>query len=98
MHFSPVCSVYCFSSHRQGVCCRPFTIKTNKQNINVLFKLKLISSANGDIRKKKNGVIAEPNAGSISIPFHFKKKNDIVTAGTNDEYFVCGYILNGKQD
>ena len=75
-----------------------FTIesKTNTQNINGPFKLKLISSANGDTKAKKTGLIAEPNPGSISIPFHFKKKNDIVTAGTNDEYFVCGYILNGK--
>ena len=74
-----------------------FTIesKTNTQNINGPFKLKLISSANGDTKAKKTGVI-EPNPGSISIPFHFKKKNDIVTAGKNDEYFVCGYILNGK--
>ena len=75
-----------------------FTIesKTNTQNINGPFKLKLISSANGDTKAKKTGVISEPNPGSISIPFHFKNKNDIVTAGTNDEYFVCGYILNGK--
>jgi hypothetical protein len=48
-----------------------FTIesKTNTQNINGPFKLKLISSANGDTKAKKTGVIAEANPGSISIPW-----------------------------
>ncbi len=75
-----------------------FTIesKTNTQNTNGPFKLKLITSANGDTKAKKTGVISEPNPGSIDIPFNFKKKNHIVTAGINDEYFVCGYILDAK--
>jgi len=75
-----------------------FTVEsiTNVQNTNGPFKLKLITSANGDTKAKKTGVISEPNPGSIDIPFNFKKKNGIVTAGINDEYFVCGYILDAK--
>jgi uncharacterized protein YpmB len=76
---------------------KQFTIES-KTNIetNEPVKLKLIASANGETKAKKTGVISEPNSGTISIPFNFKKKNDLVTAGFHDEYFVCGYILNSK--
>lgn len=76
-----------------------FTIesKTNLQDVNDPIKLKLIASANGDTKAKKTGVIAEPNSGIISVPFNFKKKNDIVTAGYHDEFFVCGYVLDAKK-
>ena len=59
-------------------------------------KLKLLASANGETKAKKTGVMSEPNSGIVSVPFSFKNKNDIVTAGFHDEYFVCGYILDAK--
>jgi len=70
--------------------------KTITQNLNEPIKLKVIASANGETRAKKTSSISEPNSGPINIPFQFKNKNDIVTAGHNDEYFVCGYILDAK--
>lgn len=75
-----------------------FTVesKTTTQNLNGPIKLKVIASANGETKAKKTSSISEPNSGTINIPFQFKKKNDIVTAGVNDEYFVCGYILDAK--
>ena len=59
-------------------------------------KLKVITSVNGETKVKKTGAFTAPNSGIISVPFDFKKKNDIVTAGVNDEYFVCGYMVDAK--
>jgi len=70
--------------------------KTITQNLNEPIKLKVIASANGDTKAKKTSSISDPSSGPINIPFQFKNKNDIVSAGYNDEYFVCGYILSGK--
>lgn len=70
--------------------------KTSVQNLNHPIKLKVIASANGDTKAKKTSSISEPSSGPINIPFQFKNKNDIVSAGYNDEYFVCGYILDAK--
>ena len=70
--------------------------KTITQNLNEPIKLKVIASANGETKAKKTSSISEPNSGPINIPFQFKNKNDIVSAGHNDEYFVCGYILDAK--
>jgi uncharacterized protein YpmB len=76
---------------------KQFTIESNtKIGSSEPIKLKLLASANGETKAKKTGVISEPNSGIISVPFNFKNKNDIVTAGFHDEYFVCGYILNSK--
>ena len=61
-------------------------------------RFKVIASANGETTAKKTSPISEPNLGTIDIPFHFKKVNDIVTVGFHDEYFVCGYILDAKTD
>ncbi len=77
-----------------------FTIQSNTdvQNVNDPIKLKLIASANGETIAKKTSSIPEPNLGTIDVPFHFKKVNDIVTVGYHDEYFVCGYILDAQTD
>ena len=75
-----------------------FTIdsQTNTQDVKGPIKFKVITSANGETTAKKTSTISEPNLGTIDIPFHFKKVNDIVTVGFHDEYFVCGYILDAK--
>lgn len=76
---------------------KQFTVESNtKIASNEPIKLKLVASANGEIKAKKTGVISDPSSGIISVPFSFKKKNDIVTAGFHDEYFACGYIINSK--
>ena len=77
-----------------------FTLQTdtNTGNVNGPIKFKILASANGDTKVRKTGSITAPGAGVISIPFDFKTKNEIVTAGFHDEYFVCGYILDGKTD
>jgi hypothetical protein len=75
-----------------------FTIdsQANTQSVKGPIKFKVITSANGETTAKKTSTISEPNLGTIDIPFHFKKVNDIVTVGFHDEYFVCGYILDAK--
>ena len=99
------CSLMCFSlvftfmtAADKTYAADLFTIesKTNIQNVDGPIKFKLIASSNGDTKTKKTGVISEPNSGIISVPFNFNKKNDIVTAGYHDEFFVCGYVLDAK--
>jgi uncharacterized protein YpmB len=87
-----------FFTGLEAFAAKQFTIesKTNVGSSEPI-KLKLLASANGETKAKKTGVISEPNSGIISVPFNFKKKNNIVTAGFHDEYFVCGYILNAKK-
>lgn len=77
-----------------------FTLQTdtNTGNVKGPIKLKVLASANSETKVKKTGTITAPNSGIISIPFDFKTKNEIVTAGFHDEYFVCGYILDAKTD
>lgn len=58
--------------------------KTSVQNLNHPIKLKVIASANGDTKAKKTSSISDPSSGPINIPFQFKNKNDIVSAGYND--------------
>ena len=75
-----------------------FTIdsKTSVQNTQGPIKFKVIASANGETIAKKTSSISDPSVGTIDIPFHFNKVNDIVSVGFHDEYFVCGYILDAK--
>jgi hypothetical protein len=86
-----------FLTGQQVFAAKQFTVESNTKIVSSdPVKLKLLASANGDTKAKKTGVITDPSSGMISVPFSFKKKNDIVTAGFHDEYFVCGYILNAK--
>jgi hypothetical protein len=58
-------------------------------------KLKVVAFAN-DETKTTNIDIDEKNSKVVTVPFSFNKKNDVVTVGHNDEYFVCAYNLESK--
>ena len=95
---SLVTTIFAIVSEEKVFAADSFTIdsQTNTQDVKGPIKFKVISSANGETTAKKTSTISEPNLGTIEIPFHFKKVNDIVTVGFHDEYFVCGYILDAK--
>jgi hypothetical protein len=38
--------------------------------------------------------IDDPNSDTVTVSFDFGQKNDIVTVGRGDEFFVCAYALN----
>ena len=58
-------------------------------------KLKVVASANGETGTRYlNGNDLNSNLAIVS--FEFNKKNDIVTVGSADEYFVCAYALDPK--
>jgi hypothetical protein len=74
-----------------------FTIgaKINLQKLNDVGKLKVVASANGDTQVK-NVTGNDLKSKSTTVTFRFNQKNDIVTAGSRDEYFVCAYALNAN--
>jgi hypothetical protein len=67
--------------------------KINLQKLNDVGKLKVVASANGDTQVK-NVTGNELKSKSTTVSFRFNQKNNIVTAGDRDEYFVCAYALN----
>ena len=69
--------------------------KINLKNLDNPQKLKLVVYSNGkNITKYLTGNDLRSNAATAS--FQFDQKNDLVTAGNNDEYFVCAYDLNAQ--
>jgi hypothetical protein len=58
--------------------------------------LKVIAFANGESEVKFIDNIQDMKSKSISVPFIFETTNDLVTVGTNDEYFVCAYDIETK--
>jgi hypothetical protein len=69
--------------------------KINLQKLNDVGKLKVVVSANGDTQVK-NVTGNDLKSKSTTASFRFNQKNDIVTAGGRDEYFVCAYALNAE--
>ena len=56
-------------------------------------KLKVVASANGETATKYlTG--NDLNSNSAAVSFEFNEKNDIVSVGSRDEYFVCAYAIN----
>ena len=56
-------------------------------------KLKVVASANGETGTKYlTG--DNLNSNSATVSFEFNEKNDIVSVGSRDEYFVCAYALD----
>jgi hypothetical protein len=67
--------------------------KIDLNSLNYPDKLKIVASANGQTDTKY--LIGDDlNSDKASISFKFNEKNDIVTVGSRDEYFVCAYALN----
>ncbi len=56
-------------------------------------KLKVVASANGETGTKYlTG--NDLNSNRAIVSFEFNEKNDIVTVGSRDEYFVCAYAID----
>jgi hypothetical protein len=56
-------------------------------------KLKVVASANGETGiKYLTGNDLNSNIATVS--FEFNEKNDIVSVGSRDEYFVCAYAID----
>ena len=84
------------------------TIKTkiNLNNIDIKNhdQLKLVSYLNGegkttyiDLEKNKNKINLKDN--SLTVNLKFNKSNDISQVMFDDEYYVCGYVIdNDKSD
>lgn len=67
--------------------------KIDLQSLNNPDKLKVVASANGEIGTKYlTGNDLKSNI--VTVSFEFNEKNDIVTAGKSDEYFVCSYVID----
>jgi hypothetical protein len=81
------------------------TIKTkiNFNNIDIKNhdELKLVSYLNGegkityiDLKESKNKI--NPKDNSLTIDLKFNKSNDISQVMFDDEYYVCGYVIDDK--
>ncbi|MGI0021219.1 MAG: hypothetical protein ACRD9Q_00005 [Nitrososphaeraceae archaeon] len=66
--------------------------KINLEELNNPDKLKVVASANGD-NETKYLTGNELNSNTATVSFEFNQKNDVVTVGGRDEYFVCAYAL-----
>lgn len=67
--------------------------KIDLKSLSLPDKLKVVASANGEIGTKYlTG--NELNSDSATVSFEFNKKNDVVTVGNSDEFFVCAYALD----
>lgn len=67
--------------------------KIDLKSLNLPDKLKVVASANGETDTKYL-IGNDLNSNSATVSFEFNEKNDIVTIGTGDEYFVCAYALD----
>ena len=81
------------------------TIKTkiNLNNIDIKNhdELKLVSYLNGegkityiDLKESKNKI--SPKDNSLTVDLKFNKSNDISQVMFDDEYYVCGYVIDDK--
>ncbi|TLX89803.1 MAG: hypothetical protein E6K97_04575 [Thaumarchaeota archaeon] len=72
-----------------------FTIdpKIDLKKLNNPQKLKVVAYSTGQ-NKTKYLTGNDLNSNTATVSFQFNQKNDLVTAGHSDEYFVCAYDLN----
>jgi len=68
-------------------------VKINLKSLNNPDKLKVVASANGE-NQTKYLMGNDLTSNTASVPFEFDQKNDIVTVGRGDEYFVCAYAID----
>ena len=62
--------------------------------------IKLVPFINGEIQTKTIDIKNDVKSSKISIkthPFEFIKSNEVSKIDSEDEYFVCGYILKKDQ-
>ncbi|MDW3605414.1 MAG: hypothetical protein QOK67_10265 [Nitrososphaeraceae archaeon] len=76
-------------------------IKINLNNINIKNheRLKLVAYLNGegqttyiDLKESKNKINLQDN--SLTVNLKFNKSNDISQVKFDDEYYVCGYVID----
>jgi hypothetical protein len=68
-------------------------VKIDLKSLNNPSILKVVASANGDNETKYlTNKILDSNSAAVS--FEFNQKNEIVTVGSRDEYFVCAYAID----
>jgi hypothetical protein len=84
-----------FNSSNHVMAAGKFTVqaKINLKNLNNPAKLKVVASANGD-NETKYLIGSDLDSNTATALFEFNQKNDIVSVGDRDEYFVCAYALN----
>jgi hypothetical protein len=71
--------------------------KIDLERLNLPEKLKVVASANGETATKYlEG--KDMKATSASVTFEFNEKNDIVSVGNRDEYFVCAYAIDSAKN
>ncbi len=86
-------------SPNQAIAAGKFTIaaKINLKKLDTPDKLMVVASADGD-SQVKNVTGNDLKSGTATVSFQFDQKNDLVTVGSRDEYFVCAYDLNAITD
>lgn len=84
-----------FVYHNHIFAAKSFSVeaKIDLHSLNYPGKLKVVASANGETDTKYL-IGNDLNSNSVSVSFKFNEKNDIVTVGSRDEYFVCAYALD----
>ena len=75
----------------------PSKAQIDLKKLNHPDKLKFVASANGD-NETKYLTGNDLNSNAATVSFEFNQKNDIVSVGSGDEYFVCAYALNPVTD
>ena len=100
LFFSVIALVFSFpllGPSNKAIAAGTFTIeaKINLQNLSDVGKLKVVTSANGDTQVK-NVTGNDLKSKSTTVSFRFNQKNNIVTAGSRDEFFTCAYALNAN--
>lgn len=72
-------------------------VKINLDKLNHPDKLKVVASSNGENETK---YLTGNNLHSdvVTVSFEFNQKNNIVSVGKGDEYFVCAYSLDSITD
>lgn len=67
--------------------------KIDLKSLNNPDKLKVVASANGETETRyMTDNALDSNIATVS--FEFNQKNEVVTVGSRDEYFVCAYAIN----
>ena len=84
-----------FSQSNHIFAAKTFSVeaKIDLNSLNYPDKLKVVASANGEIDTKYLAV-NDLDMDKVSVSFKFNEKNDVVTVGSRDEYFVCAYALD----
>jgi hypothetical protein len=84
-----------FIHSRQAYAAGKFSVEVeiDLKKLNHPDRLKVVASANGD-NETRYLTGKDINSNVATVSFDFNQKNNIVTVGSRDEYFVCAYAVN----